>query len=116
MVYGYTPTGADQALVQAFINRIEQIRSEDQQKFEALKNLLPLLVEKTKSNPKSYYIFSNIHTHFIGSAQIATDSALKSVTVVRVVDGDTLVVNYDGKEERLRLIGVDTPETVHPTK
>ena len=33
--------------------------------------------------------------------------------VARAVDGDTLVL--DGKE-RVRLIGVDTPETVHPTK
>ena len=34
-------------------------------------------------------------------------------TVERVIDGDTLVL--DGGE-RVRLIGVDTPETVHPTK
>ena len=34
-------------------------------------------------------------------------------TVTRVVDGDTLVL--DGGE-RVRLIGVDTPETVHPRK
>jgi micrococcal nuclease len=34
----------------------------------------------------------------------------------RVIDGDTIIVNIDGKEERVRLIGVDTPETVHPSK
>ena len=33
--------------------------------------------------------------------------------VVRVVDGDTLVLQND---ERIRLIGVDTPETKHPSK
>ena len=33
--------------------------------------------------------------------------------VVRVVDGDTLVLQND---DRVRLIGVDTPETKHPTK
>ncbi len=33
--------------------------------------------------------------------------------VTRVVDGDTLVLQND---ERVRLIGVDTPETKHPTK
>jgi micrococcal nuclease len=36
--------------------------------------------------------------------------------VVRVVDGDTVVVRYERREERIRLIGVDTPETVHPNK
>ncbi|MFP3900954.1 MAG: thermonuclease family protein, partial [Acidimicrobiia bacterium] len=33
-------------------------------------------------------------------------------TVVRVVDGDTLVVEIDGHEEHVRLIGIDTPESV----
>ena len=33
-------------------------------------------------------------------------------TVVRIVDGDTLVVDIDGREERVRLIGIDTPESV----
>ncbi len=34
----------------------------------------------------------------------------------RVVDGDTIIVETGGREERVRLIGVDTPETVHPSK
>ena len=33
--------------------------------------------------------------------------------VTRVVDGDTIIV---GAQERVRLIGVDTPETKHPQK
>lgn len=36
--------------------------------------------------------------------------------VTRVVDGDTISVSIDGKEYKLRMIGVDTPETVHPNK
>ncbi len=39
-----------------------------------------------------------------------------SVPVVRVIDGDTIKVEIDGKQESVRLIGVDTPETVHPRK
>lgn len=31
-------------------------------------------------------------------------------------DGDTIVVNMEGKEERVRFIGVDTPETKDPRK
>ena len=34
--------------------------------------------------------------------------------VVRVVDGDTIVVLLDGKQTTVRLLGVDTPETVAP--
>ena len=42
--------------------------------------------------------------------------------IERVVDGDTAIVSFlfdDGKKyqkERVRFLGVDTPETVHPNK
>ncbi|HSX44111.1 MAG TPA: thermonuclease family protein [Candidatus Saccharimonadales bacterium] len=36
--------------------------------------------------------------------------------VVEFVDGDTIVVDMNGKNEKLRFIGVDTPETHDPRK
>jgi micrococcal nuclease len=36
------------------------------------------------------------------------------VQVTRVVDGDTVEVQIEGREEDVRYIGVDTPETVKP--
>jgi len=49
------------------------------------------------------------------SAQSEATSALAGElrNVIRVVDGDTIVVRPN---EKVRLIGVDTPETVHPKK
>ena len=41
-----------------------------------------------------------------------TASALYPVT--RVIDGDTIEVEIDGTAEKVRLIGIDTPESVHP--
>ena len=39
----------------------------------------------------------------------------EEVTLKRVVDGDTIIVLNKNKEElRVRLIGIDTPESVHP--
>lgn len=38
---------------------------------------------------------------------------LKQYKVVRVVDGDTYVISFNGKDEKIRIIGVDTPESVH---
>jgi micrococcal nuclease len=37
-----------------------------------------------------------------------------NATLERVVDGDTIDVEVDGVEERVRLIGIDTPETKKP--
>jgi micrococcal nuclease len=36
--------------------------------------------------------------------------------VVHVVDGDTIDVELDGRKVRVRSIGMNTPETKHPTK
>ena len=36
--------------------------------------------------------------------------------IIRVVDGDTIVVNYKGKNQKVRLLCVNTPESVHPDK
>lgn len=46
----------------------------------------------------------------------SSPSATTNATVVRVVDGDTIVVSIDGTEQKVRLIGIDTPETVDPRK
>ena len=45
-------------------------------------------------------------------------NSLHFVRVVRVIDGDTITVEFQNgtRPERLRLIGVDTPETVHPQR
>ncbi len=56
------------------------------------------------------------HSHgeeFFKSAKVDKSA---SYPVSRVVDGDTIVIKLDGAETKVRLIGVDTPETVHPQK
>ncbi|MCJ7806453.1 MAG: thermonuclease family protein [Clostridia bacterium] len=48
---------------------------------------------------------------------VAEDLELTKITVTGIVDGDTIYVRFSsGKEEKVRLIGVDTPEINHPTK
>ena len=58
---------------------------------------------------KTFYLLLLL---LIPSMLIAQDSYL----CTRVVDGDTIIIEIDGKQERVRLIGVDTPETKHPKK
>ncbi len=59
-----------------------------------------------------------------GTAQV--DGSLTSVNsvydslglspVIRIIDGDTIIVEIDGIQEKIRLIGVDTPEVVDSRK
>jgi micrococcal nuclease len=46
----------------------------------------------------------------------ALPAGLPSAVVARVIDGDTVDVTLDGQTIRVRLIGIDTPETVDPRK
>ena len=53
-----------------------------------------------------------------GLAPLITSAQLDPimVQVERVIDGDTIRVRHQGKKYTVRLIGVDAPETKHPTK
>jgi len=64
-----------------------------------------------------------IKTESVQSAPVASQPVISSpktstvlYSVSSVVDGDTIKVNINGKIETLRLIGLDTPETVDPRK
>ncbi|MEM9514098.1 MAG: thermonuclease family protein [Actinomycetota bacterium] len=39
-----------------------------------------------------------------------------AATVVEIIDGDTLVARFGNRTDTIRLIGIDTPETVHPDR
>ncbi len=55
--------------------------------------------------------------HYFGQTQKNIqnhETISKTGTLVRVVDGDTLIVKLDGEEERVRIIGIDAPESVRP--
>ncbi|MBQ7734174.1 MAG: thermonuclease family protein [Synergistaceae bacterium] len=49
-------------------------------------------------------------------SQSQNPSGIIEGIVSKVVDGDTAVIRVDGQDRRVRLLGVDTPETVHPNK
>ena len=49
-----------------------------------------------------------------GTSGSPTTTAPGTAFVSRVVDGDTVSVNIAGKKESVRLIGIDTPESVRP--
>jgi len=58
-----------------------------------------------------------------GPTQTSSDSGTSkgfltgpTARIEEVVDGDTVRLTVDGRSETVRLIGIDTPETKHPSK
>jgi micrococcal nuclease len=70
--------------------------------------------------PKKFImiLITAVIVYFFGGNVITDQSDDEFIVgvVVRVIDGDTAVVKVEGGERRVRFLGVDTPETVHPNK
>jgi micrococcal nuclease len=49
-----------------------------------------------------------------GCARHSATATDGKATVVRVIDGDTIVVHIAGRDENTRILGIDTPETHKP--
>lgn len=80
---------------------------------------------KNTTTPDGYYVnedgvYTPTSADNATSAQdlgnLPTEDRLERARVVRVVDGDTIVINRGQGNEKVRLVLVDTPETVHPKK
>lgn len=67
-----------------------------------------------KSSSETQEIDEENEAPDINSLEQISNTNLYQVT--KVVDGDTIDVEINGKTERLRLIGINTPETVDPRK
>ena len=89
------------------------------------KNTADALYELIRMNPKQAIIIIIIAgiAYFFGGDSVLNfsgnepgDQDFVQAVIVRAVDGDTAVVKVDGQERRVRFLGVDTPETVHPNK
>lgn len=52
----------------------------------------------------------------VDSSSSTNSQSHEKADVVRVVDGDTVVILLNGQEEKVRLIGVDTPESKNNEK
>ena len=50
----------------------------------------------------------------LGGRSVIGDAATEDGRVTRVVDGDTLKVHVAGREETVRVLGIDTPELHKP--
>jgi micrococcal nuclease len=61
---------------------------------------------------------SDIWQSFTGAMQqpATVRQAEQHYQVLKVVDGDTLTIDYNSKRQTLRLIGINTPETVDPRR
>jgi len=70
-------------------------------------------LETLFQNTTNYYIIKGDREEDTTEGDTKSGTLSELYNVVRVVDGDTIIVSIDGEDVTVRLIGVDTPESVH---
>lgn len=70
------------------------------------------------ARPRAVVIVAVLAAASLGGWWLGSARRLPSVpaVVVAVIDGDTVSVDWRGRRQTVRLLGVDTPETVHPER
>jgi endonuclease YncB( thermonuclease family) len=72
--------------------------------------LIALVLLSVYLYSRSHHITSHLDTLLHEQVEVAEDEFIKC-SVIRVVDGDTFHCRLpDGKDEKVRLVGIDTPE------
>lgn len=73
---------------------------------------------KRKSKKIKFSLAGIIATILVYLSSLFTPSSTPinstEAKVLNIIDGDTLKVLYKNREERVRMLGIDTPESVHP--
>lgn len=65
------------------------------------------------ASPENNVSITDTISAFMESGQTDEDALLTSAVVEDVVDGDTIYADVGGVSIKIRLIGIDTPESVH---
>lgn len=82
------------------------------------------VIQETNSQPQNKVVETKTNPPVVSNPPTTKPSPTPSnpaqqytyYSVVDVVDGDTIKININGTQTTLRLIGIDTPETVDPRK
>jgi len=107
----------EEPVVAPTINEVKEKVAEAQQNISDISNGSPVIVkEKTVTTPVVKKETQEVKNNPESIVAPQTDPEYKYYSITSVVDGDTVKINIDGTIITLRLIGLDTPETVDPRK
>lgn len=107
--YTYTPSNKDLKTIDSFNNIIDDLYISNKQQVYDFGQKLDWLIPIIKYNPKIEYILSEVND-YIYKKLSSNDQNSKTYNVVKVIDWDTVKINYKWKSKNIRLIWIDAPE------
>lgn len=105
-VIAYSPTADDANLLSKLTYTLDELYQNNTTKFTTIAQRLPDLKLRFTADTQGYYILDQLHTHI----QLK-DRPTADYKILKIVDGDTVDIAYSGTVQRVRLIGLDAPES-----
>lgn len=101
--FAYNPTSRDELILNKVYEKLDEI---DLIKADKLYSQFLKLRIKYKNKPQLYYILSEIESYL--KNRIDWNNLYE---VLSVTDGDTIKIDYNWEETKIRFIWIDTPES-----
>lgn len=105
-VLAYAPTSNDEKLLTNVYKKLDLIYQKSPSKIKTLYNQIEKIKEKYKSNERVYYILGELSSY--SNNLIITNS---TYLVKKVIDWDTIDLDYNWKTISVRFIWIDSPES-----
>ncbi len=103
--FSYNPTNNDEKALNSIYLKIDKIWGKDSEKVLKLGQQIDLSKSKYLKNEKIYYLLSKIWDY------INEKYNKIEYDFIKVLDWDTISINYNWEERKVRLIWINTPET-----
>ena len=105
LAFGYTPTTQDKTQINKLHTALDIIYYKTPSKSEKLLSQIKIIANKYEWNERILYLLWEIEIY------LEFQQGKSIWKNVRVIDGDTIEATIGWVKEKIRLIGIDTPET-----
>lgn len=106
ITFWYTPSTDDTNLLSSMYKKLDIIILKSPKSVESLSTQIWKIKEKYKSNDRVYYLLTELENY---SSKILEDN--KTYLVKKVIDWDTIDLDYNWKTISVRFIWIDSPES-----
>ena len=105
LAFGYTPTAKDKTQINKLHTALDTIYYKNPSKSEKLLSQIKIIANSYEWNERISYLLWELESYL----EFQLERSIWKNT--RVIDWDTIEVTISGVKEKVRLIGIDTPET-----
>lgn len=107
--FAYSPSVSDQHLLSELTQKIDTLYQTNQTKLKQISFDLPAVQARFNTDSQIWYILGKLHA-YIQTKQIPAQLNT-TYKIIKIIDGDTIDIAYNGTTQRVRMIGLDAPES-----